>query len=107
MQKECDIGSLFSRVTSDVSKALFVLEENGIQAANDNGDICITAEMMNRIYSMLRYGYGTFRRSVIIDALDTIIKSRCSINDYQSNENNTLDKFLAEFHITDSKLEVN
>lgn len=106
MQRECDIGSLFSRDTIDVSGAAIVLEREGIRIVDETGSINLTSDTMKNISSLLRRTCYMNNGSVYVDAVDTILKNQNAITTEDSKADKALDEFLSTFAINKTRLEV-
>lgn len=82
MQRECDIGSLFSRDTTDVSDAALILEREGIRIIDETGSISLTSDAMKSICVLY------------------------TITTEDSKADKALDEFLSTFAINKTRSEV-
>lgn len=104
MRRECDIGNLFSKDTTDISRQIFVLEENGIRITDEKGSIKITSDVISVMNKAIS-GMG-IRTRELTDAFDAIIKFVLNEPQNQVEDSEELDKFLSGFVIRDTKQEV-
>lgn len=106
MQRECDIGSLFSMDTTDVSGAALILEREGIRIIDETGSISLTSDAMKSICVLLQRTCYMNNSRVYIDAVDTILRNQNTITTEDSKANKALDEFLSTFAINKTRSEV-
>lgn len=105
MQRECDIGNLFSRGMT-VSDASIILGREGISIADENGSVLLTSDVLKSISSLLQRTCYMNNNRIYVDAVDAILKTQNTITTEDSKANNALDEFLSTFAINKTRSEV-
>ena len=105
MQRECDIGNLFSRGMT-VSDASIILGREGIRIADENGSVLLTSDVLRDISSLLQRTCYMNNNRIYVDAVDAILKNQNTITTEDSKADNALNEFLSTFAINKTRSEV-